>query len=166
MSFDKINRESNMSDAQLKHLEFVQNVVTRMNSNSFQIKNWSITVFTALFALYGSNTNSFFLFIATLPTLGFWMLDAYYLQQERKFRGIYEDVAQLSDKPKGNRLFQMDPSLYIEAKYSYKSSLFSKTELKLYLPLVGLSQISHYLAAGTLWPEKLSSLTNTLSQLI
>lgn len=47
ISFEKINRESNMSDAQLKHLEFVQNVVTRMNSNSFQIKNWSITVFTS-----------------------------------------------------------------------------------------------------------------------
>ncbi|EOB6396903.1 hypothetical protein ACHELZ_002368 [Vibrio vulnificus] len=155
-----------MNDAELKHLEFVQNVVTRMNSNSFQIKNWSITVFTALFALYGSNTNSFFLFIAALPTLVFWMLDAYYLQQERKFRGVYEDVAQLSDNPKCTKLFQMDPSLYTKGKYSYTSSLFSVTELKLYLPLVGLSQISHYLATGTLWPEKLSSLTNTLSQLI
>ncbi|MFM2597714.1 hypothetical protein [Vibrio fortis] len=154
-----------MNDAELKHLEFVQNAVTRMNSNSFQIKNWSITVFTALFALYGSNTNSFFLFIATLPTLVFWMLDTYYLQQERKFRGVYEDVAQLSDNPKSTKLFQMKPSLYTKGKYSYTSSLFSVTELKLYLPLVGLSQISHYLATGTLWPEKLSSLTNTLSLL-
>lgn len=155
-----------MSDAQLKHLEFVQNVVTRMNSNSFQIKNWSITIFTALFALYGSNTNSFFLFIATLPTLIFWFLDSYYLQQERKFRGIYEDVARLSDNPKDTKLFQMDPSLYKECKHSYISSLFSKTEWMLYLPLVGLSQMSHFLATGTLWPAKLSSLTSTLSQLI
>ncbi|WP_318492528.1 hypothetical protein [Photobacterium leiognathi] len=155
-----------MNNAEQKHLEFVQNVVTRMNSNSFQIKNWSITVFTALFALYGSNANSFFLFIATLPTLLFWMLDAYYLQQERKFRGIYEDVAKLSDNPKSTKLFQMNPSLYVKGKYSYTSSLLSITELKLYLPLIFLSQISHYLTTGTLWPEKLSSLINTLSQLI
>mgnify|MGYP000871954660 CR=1 FL=1 len=31
-----------MTDEQIKHLEFIQDVVTRMNSNSFQIKGWCI----------------------------------------------------------------------------------------------------------------------------
>lgn len=37
-----------------------------------------------------------YIFIAIVPAIVFWMLDAYYLQQERKFRGIYNDVAGIS----------------------------------------------------------------------
>ena len=52
-----------MNDAEIKHLEFIQNIINRMNANSFQIKNWTITILTALLALFGSSNNKFFLFI-------------------------------------------------------------------------------------------------------
>ena len=39
------------NDKKLKHLEFVQNVITRMNTNSFLIKGWSVTLVAAIFAL-------------------------------------------------------------------------------------------------------------------
>ena len=35
-----------MNENKLKHLEFIQNIITRMNSNSFVIKGWSITLVT------------------------------------------------------------------------------------------------------------------------
>ena len=77
----------------IKHLEFIQNVITRMNTNSFQIKGWSIVIASALLAIYASTKDNYFFLVAVFPTLIFWFLDAYYLNQERKFRGLYNDVA-------------------------------------------------------------------------
>lgn len=78
-----------MSPEEIKHLEFIQNVITRMNTNSFQIKGWSIVIASALLAVYASNQNNYFFLAAVFPTLVFWFLDAYYLSQERKFRGSH-----------------------------------------------------------------------------
>lgn len=38
-----------MDEAKICHLEMIQNVITRMNSNSFLLKGWSITIFVGLF---------------------------------------------------------------------------------------------------------------------
>lgn len=38
---------NNMEEKKLKHLEFIQGVITRMNSNSFSIKTWMITIIAA-----------------------------------------------------------------------------------------------------------------------
>ena len=80
----------------IKHLEFIQTVITRMNQNSFQIKGWMITIVSALLALYASSGKQIYILVAIVPTVIFWFLDTYYLQQERKFRGVYNDVAGLS----------------------------------------------------------------------
>ena len=32
-----------MTEEQIKHLEFIQGIINRMNSNSFAIKGWAIT---------------------------------------------------------------------------------------------------------------------------
>ena len=83
----------NMAPDQIKHLEFIQAVITRMNANSFQLKGWSIAIVSALLALYANSNNVIYIFVAIIPTLLFWGLDAYYLQQERKFRGVYNNVS-------------------------------------------------------------------------
>lgn len=125
-----------MSPENIKHLEFIQNVITRMNTNSFQIKGWSVVISSALLAIYSSTENKNFFLVAAIPTLIFWFLDAYYLNQERKFRGLYNDVAGVTDKPKKIRAFEMRPDLYIGGKYSYWSSFFSITILKMYLSMI------------------------------
>ena len=81
-----------MNEEKIKHLEFIQGVINRMNSNSFQIKGWMITIVAALLALYASSSNVAYIFVGIVPTILFWLLDSYYLQQERKFRGVYDDV--------------------------------------------------------------------------
>ena len=118
-----------MTDEQLKHLEFIQAIITRMNSNSFQIKGWMITIVSALLALYASSKdNTAYIFIAIIPTILFWFLDAYYLQQERKFRGVYNDVIA------GNNInvFAMPIHNYNEGKYCFCNVFFSKTIAWLY----------------------------------
>lgn len=125
-----------MSSEKIKHLEFIQNVITRMNTNSFQIKSWSITITSALLAIYASTKSNHFFLAAMFPNLIFWFLDAYYLNQERKFRGLYNDVAGIPDKPKEIKTFAMRPDLYVGGHYSYWSSFFSITILKMYLAIL------------------------------
>ncbi len=135
-----------MSDEKLKHLEFIQNVITRMNTNSFQIKQWAVTLVCALLAIFASTQNTFFVLTAIFPAVVFWFLDAYYLMQERKFRGLYNDVAELTEKPKIIKPFAMRPDLYTGGTYSYWSSFTSRTIRKLYLSIsLGLIGVFVYL---------------------
>jgi hypothetical protein len=78
-------------EAKHKHLEFIQNTITRMTKNSFLLKGWSITITAGLFAL-NNNLSSDILLISYLLTLFFWLLDAYYLLQERLFIELYNNV--------------------------------------------------------------------------
>jgi hypothetical protein len=125
-----------MSPEIIKHLEFIQHVITRMNTNSFQLKGWSIVIVSAILAIYASTKNSYFFLAAVLPTLMFWFLDSYYLNQERKFRGLYNDVAGVTEVPKEIKPFEMRPDLYMDGKYSYWSAFFSVTILKMYLTMI------------------------------
>ena len=125
----------------IKHLEFIQTIITRMNQNSFQIKGWMITIVSALLALYASSGKSVYILIAIVPAIIFWFLDAYYLQQERRFRGVYNDVAGLS--PEDSRInvreFEMPIHKYRCGKYCYFNVLFSRTIFPLYgIVIVGL----------------------------
>jgi hypothetical protein len=135
-----------MTNEQLKHLEFIQNVITRMNTNSFQIKGWAVTLASTLLAIFASTKNNYFILAAVFPTTFLWFLDAYYLMQERKFQGLYNDVAGVSEKPKPIKLFEMRPDLYTGEKYTFLSSFFSVTILKLYLLIsIGLLSLFTYL---------------------
>ena len=125
-----------MSQPNIKHLEFIQAVITRMNTNSFQIKGWAITIVAALLAVFASTKNKLFILVSLFPVVVFWFLDAYYLMQERKFRGLYNDVAGVSENPKDIKEFEMRPDLYVGGKYSYFDVFKSSTILRLYLPLV------------------------------
>ena len=108
----------------IQHLEFIQNIINRMNSNSFQIKEWMITIVSALLALYASSANETYVFVAIVPTLLFWYLDAYYLLQERRFRELYNDVLSgTSDIP----LFTMPIHKYNSYRCCIWGTLFSKT---------------------------------------
>lgn len=125
-----------MSAEKIKHLEFIQAVITRMNTNSFQIKGWTVTIVSAILALYASTHNHYFVLVAIFPTLIFWFLDAYYLWQERKFRGLHNDVAGLSKVPQNIGLFAMRLDLYTGGQYSYWAVFCSVTIMTLYLPVI------------------------------
>ena len=122
-----------MPEEKQQHLEFIQNIVTRMNTNSFQIKGWMITIVSALLAIYASTQNAYFVLTAIFPAVIFWFLDTYYLTQERKFRGLYNDVAGVSDNPHEIKIYEMRPDLYTGGDYSYWAVLRSNTILTLYL---------------------------------
>ena len=143
---NSISTENCMTDDQRKHLEFIQNIITRMNANSFQLKGWAVTLVSALLALYASTKNNYFILTAVFPAMVMWFLDSYYLLQERKFRGLYNDTAGISDQPKTLKPFEMRPDLYVGGKYTYWRCFFSITIIILYLPIVaGLIGLFCYL---------------------
>lgn len=84
-----------MSDGRqdkIAHLGFIQNVISRMGSNSFLLKGWSVTLVAALFVLSSKDSNTNFVFIALLPAIVFWILDGFFLSTEKQFRTYYDKV--------------------------------------------------------------------------
>lgn len=122
------------TDDQRQHLAFIQDVITRMNSNSFSLKGLMITIVAALVAFTVNDDNKdtavFNLSIALLLVLIFWFLDAYYLKMERQYRMLYDDA--VIDKAE---LYKMTADDYYVC---YFEVLFSKTTWPLYLPIVGV----------------------------
>lgn len=71
------------------YISLLQENITRMASNCTSCKTWLITIVSALCALQLAN-DAFkgYLWIALIPTILFFVLDAYYLGQEKRFRDI------------------------------------------------------------------------------
>lgn len=113
-----------MNENKLKHLEFIQNIVTRMNANSFVIKGWSVTLVAALFALAADKANLNFVLIAYLPVIAFWALDGFFLSQEKQYRKLYEEVAA---KTETDIDFNLNASTFQSAVGGWFRNAFTKT---------------------------------------
>jgi hypothetical protein len=121
-------------DAKLKHLEFIQNIITRMANNSFLLKGWSITVVGALIGLNKEGGIGWQVaLLALFLTLMFWILDGFFLSQERHFRGKYDEVRVKEEK-------DIDFSMQLEGEKTSSMDWFvsmqSKTLLLYYMPIL------------------------------
>src|SRR6266581_4267715 len=96
-------------DNKIAHLQMIQAVITRMASNSFLLKGWTVTLVAALFALAAAKVVPYFVYLAYFPLIVFWILDGYFLRQERLFRRLYDRVRILSI---GAIDFSMDTSAF------------------------------------------------------
>lgn len=73
----------------LKHLELIQAVVSRMAANQFQCKTWSAAIVGAMVGFAVDKKEPLIAGAALVPALVFWGLDAWFLDQERRFRDLY-----------------------------------------------------------------------------
>lgn len=108
------------------HLEMIQAVVNRMSVNSFLLKGWSVVLISALFALGAGDSQVLFVYLAYFPAIAFWMLDAYFLRQERLFRKLYDRVRHLAETDVD---FSMDTSVVDGEVAAWSAVVFSKTLL-------------------------------------
>lgn len=122
----------------IKHLEFIQLVITRMNVNSFLLRGWSITLVAALFAFAAKDTNINYVLITYISTALFWILDGYYLSQERKYRDLYNIIRQKNE----NEIdFNMNATITNNCKNSWFSSMFSITQIIFYGTLITITLV-------------------------
>lgn len=115
----------------LKHLEFIQEIINRMAKNSFLLKGWTVTIVAAFFALAAQNINIKFVILAIFPVVTFWILDAFYLRQERLFRALYNDVRKNTDM-QSKEPFSLDTGPYISNVQSWSRTAVSKTLIIFY----------------------------------
>lgn len=118
-------------DKKVKHLEFIQGIISRMAKNSFMLKGWAVTLVVGIFALTIKDSDRLFWLIAYAPILIFWGLDAYYLSLERQYRDLYNQV-RIKDEN------NIDFNLKLNHKNAFKNWLccvISKTEIVFYLPI-------------------------------
>jgi hypothetical protein len=122
----------------IKHLEFIQASIIRMAANSFLIKNWCVTLITSLSTavlVLGKDDmiKNQIIIALTIPVLIFWVLDSFFLSQERKFIKLYNRVSKLDTK-------YIDYSMNINEidgfRQSWIGSMFSKTKLLFYIPIL------------------------------
>ena len=79
------------SEAVRAHLNILQDVIRRMAGNSASCKNWCVVLVAAMLVLVARTDTLDYALLALLPTLLFWVLDAYYLALEQAFRHSYND---------------------------------------------------------------------------
>ena len=124
----------NQGEAKLKHLELIQGVINRMASNSFFLKGWCVTLVSAVLALSAKDADRRFALLAYYPVLMFWILDGYFLRQERLFRKLYDKVRVTVETAID---FSMDTSPFVTVVQSWARVTVSVTLLVFYLTMVG-----------------------------
>ena len=89
---------------------------------------------SALFALAAKDADRGYVLIAYFPVIAFWILDGYYLSQERLFRSLYDSVSGKDDSAID---FSMDTRGFVsDVKNSWAAACLSKTILIFYGSLI------------------------------
>ena len=117
-----------------KHLEFIQGAVSRMSAHLFLLKGWTITLIAGLFALATKDANKTYMAIAYFPAFVFWVLDGYFLCQERLFRALYDHVRCLDESQID---FSMDTRPFRQGwRHSWAGTMLSRTLVIYYGALI------------------------------
>ena len=124
----------------IAYLGFIQNVINRMGSNSFLVKGFAITLISALVAT--SHGKYFFIFILTIL---FWIIDTYYLYQERLFRNLYKNVIN-GIEPDDS--FSMDAQKYKNGVDDFLSVMISNPLSFFYISLIIIFTIMMLASCG------------------
>ena len=85
-----VKNKDNLKEYMLKEIDIIQDIIKRMAFNSFMIKGWAITLVVVTLLLKG--TEKYQVWIAFIPLVVFWFLNAYFLRQERMYIILYDWV--------------------------------------------------------------------------
>jgi hypothetical protein len=133
-----MSEEQSFTEPVLKHLEFIQAVISRQANNSFLVKGWGLTVAGAFYAFAANRLNWRIALVGLLPAFTFWGLDAYFLRQERLFRCLYDTVRR-AEAPVD--AFCMNPKEHPNDVKSWRSVLVSRTLFWFYGMIVAVGLV-------------------------
>ena len=132
----------------IKSMEFCQNIIKRMADNSFRLKQLFLLVVTTIATVFSKIIFSEKLqyqfnidnLLFLIPLFIFPYLDAYYLQQERIFREIYNDFM-ISIKDNIIRSpFDMKPTKNQRSQFSIWNVIFSVSVAPFYFIIICILQ--------------------------
>ncbi|ROL55689.1 hypothetical protein D9V84_11010 [Bacteroidetes/Chlorobi group bacterium Naka2016] len=116
----------------LKEVEIIQNIINRMVYNSFLIKGWTVTLVVGALLLKTEKRGAI---VSLIPLFVFWVLDSYFLLQERRYRVLYKWVIN-NRLTSEDKLFDLDARRFKDQASSYFGAMFSKTLLLFYLGIL------------------------------
>lgn len=105
MSDDK---EPLWTEMHMKHLEMLQGVITRMAGNSASLKNYCMTIASAIIGLAAAIQKPEILHYTAPLIIIFGILDGHYLRLERAFRDQFNSVRRAGAAKKPD--FSISPS--------------------------------------------------------
>lgn len=127
--------------AKIKHIEMVQEIISRQAHNSFLVKGWSLALVTIVFAFVGTQATSenvvrypWLILFVLIPVSIFWQLDALFLTQERLFRKLHEAIAEdIRENTERVKLFELGTQPYVSQVPSRLRAAFSATVFPVHL---------------------------------
>lgn len=131
------------NESRIRYLEAIQRVVDRLSNTSFIHKGWAVSLVAGLMALATSGTNHGYVLIAYIPTVVFWLLDAYFLMMERQYRQLFEKNMDLSQELKYFSLKRDKANFTM-----FGEAALSITMLLTYIPLIGATLIAMFVLGG------------------
>lgn len=136
-----------LKEYMLKEIDISQDIINRMRFNSFLIKGWTVTLVSVALLLKGNDCH---VFIAFIPLISFWYLDAYFIRLERCYRELYDWIIR-NRLAKNELLLDMNASKRFSEKVdSTKRIMFSESLLVFYGSILILLMIySVYLIVKT-----------------
>jgi len=128
----------------VSYLQTIQNVINRLANNSFVIKGWTVTLVAAMIAITAKDIalNKRYVLFACLPALLFWILDAFYLSQERRYKKLFDHARKLSD---GEVDFALDTKPFKCRENSWVWAVFSTTLVIFYGTILATLFLVYYL---------------------
>jgi hypothetical protein len=112
---------------QVKHLELIQAVITRMAGNSALIKGWSVTLSSALIGWAAANNAHIeYAALGLFPPVFFAVLDGFYLRQERLFRRLYDHIRKLDSANWQKDPFTMSTGAFEDSVAPWFRTIFAK----------------------------------------
>lgn len=126
------------SQAVQSHLTILQAVIQRMANNSASSKAWCITLVSAILVIVADKGKPQYAWIAVIPTLLFFVLDAYYLALEKGFRNAYNSFINKlhSEALSASDLFVVVPQGGLFGLFA--RSIFSFSVWPFYATLLGM----------------------------
>lgn len=118
-----MEEKEHLREYMLKEIDIIQDIIKRMAFNSFIIKGWAISLVVVTLLLKGV---VYQVWIAFIPLLVFWFLDAYFLWQERMYRKLYDWVIANRLKTE-DYLFDMNAYRFEKEVHSRCRIMFSIT---------------------------------------
>lgn len=128
------------------YLGILQNVISRMATNSSSCKTWCVSLVSAILVVIVDKKMPDYAWIAFIPVLLFFLLDAYYLGQERAFRDVYTKfVKKLHTRTATDQdLFVIQPIQGFNVAKALVSACFSFSVYPFYGVLAGTIVIARF----------------------
>lgn len=130
----------------MKHLEMIQSVVARMAGYSATLKNYCITLVIGVVGFAFTVKQANLVALSILAVIAFGYLDARYLQLERAYRSLFENV-RLADWD-ARPLFDLKPG-HVD-RHPYWEAVSSWSILGFYVPILMVVAVIFYLSRGSL----------------